>query len=238
MYTLIDQSQIGLSYARNYSSAYESDQLIAICVIFIIPVFAGLTGILGSLFIAKIIILTAILGLLALPFTWFITGLLVPLDTFFADACPQAQTYIVTQTTQINITWVPYYLSCEGKNPLANVTNYANTRLNEAEILLQYAIDNHWNQSIINQIRQAVYDLDNVTFILGDLGGCKRTELAWNEFFGYVCNDTFNQTLWILVDSLICSICLFILICVVCTKQKTLIHRKEIQDGYEQIDMI
>jgi len=236
IYLLINESQLGLSIARNYSSSFETDQLIAICVIFIIPVFAGLTGILGSLFIAKIILLAAILGLLALPFTWFTTGILVPLDTLFADACPQAESYINTQASRMNITWVDYYLNCEGKSPLANVTNYANTRLNETEMLLQYAIDNHWNQSLINQIRQYVYDLDNITFILGDLGDCKRTESAWDDFFGYICQDTFNQTLWILVDALVCSVFLLILVCVVCVKRKTLMHRKEIQEGYEPLN--
>jgi len=236
IYKLINASADGLNFAQQQSQSYEADRMIGVCVLFGIAIWAGVFGLAGSLLVAKIILIAAVIGLLAMPFTWMMTGFLLPLDTFFADACPQAETYIQTQTANFNLTWVDYFFSCKGQNPLLNVTQYADFRLAEAEILLQYAIAHKWNQSEINEIQQAVYALDNVTYYLGDLGNCQRTSTAWVQFYGYLCDDTFNQTLEILIGAFVCSIFLLLLVCVVCTRRKSFDVERNMKDGYQTLE--
>jgi len=236
IYLLVNQSSDSLSYAQDQSANYEADRMIGVCVLFGVAIWAGFFGVAGSLFLGKLILLAAIIGLIVMPFTWIMTGVLLPLDTFFADACPEVETYIVNETAKFNVTWVEYFFDCKGLNPLYNVTLYADVKLVQAEIYLQYAKDNHFNQSIIDQIQDEVWALDNITYYLGDLGNCQRTSNAWVAFYDSICDDTFNQTLEILIGAFICSVSLFVMIFVVCIRRKDFAVDRQVMQGYEQLE--
>ena len=57
------------------------------------------------------------MGLLVLPFVWCLAGVSLPIATFLADGCPQAQSYIANNTGSASgAEWVSYYLECQGRN--------------------------------------------------------------------------------------------------------------------------
>jgi hypothetical protein len=79
-----------------------------------------------------------ILSIIFLPIIWTTAGTVVPIAVFTADMCSDIENYVQNQTIMNNTTWIQYYTTCVGANPLHSVENAVNSYLVEAQQELNY----------------------------------------------------------------------------------------------------
>jgi len=117
---------------------------------------------------------------------------LLPMSTFIADAClPDTIDNFIYNTTgdaQVNSA-LSFYLDC----PTNAVFPFAR-ELKQAKILLDFFIENHADQFLIDEMQTLVG-------VLTDLADCQKSANDWAKSKRLLCSTIFDGLVWVFISS-------------------------------------
>jgi hypothetical protein len=127
----------------------------------------------------------------------------IPLSTFLADMCPTIEEKLTTSPKQ---QWIEYYLTCKGQSPFVDVVANIKQKESDMEKLLEYAEQNGWPQSSIENFKEILAELRSLACRVEDLASCDKAMQAWKSSYQNLCNHGFNSLFLITLTGLINSL--------------------------------
>jgi len=175
----------------NTSTNVGTYSLLSIFILGLVIPFVGIISVVCR--IRWMITCIIILSIIFLPIIWTTAGTVVPIAVFTADMCSDIENYVQNRTAMNNTTWIQYYTTCVGANPLHGVENTVNSYLVEAQGELNYTkTHDPNNQVVIAELEQLIEDIEKVLLRLNDLSDCKKFQDSYSQIKSDICLTTIN----------------------------------------------